>query len=296
MTPTVTHVTGTVAGDVEVRFTQDGIAVCRFRLTETPTQWDAAARKWRDLDPVPYICTAWRDLATNATESLVDGVNVLITGRITEIKDNSIYLSVDDLGISLRRRITYTETSLPSPIAARPITAPPAPQPATASLAGHRTAGRPTRLVGAEAGIQLVLVQSFPPHSRRRHSPSRRPPAPARHRFACRCRALPEGPAVMPAHALSKRAARAARAAHFASGQLAADLGEYTPAEVWDRHVRADGSGQLAQYKPHEELAQAELNCPLVIPSDEGWPTALNDLGPACPLGLWVRGRERLAG
>lgn len=133
MAPSVTHVSGTVAGDVEVRFTQDGISVCRFRLTETPTQWDTTARQWRDLDPIPYICTAWRDLAKNAAESLVDGVSVLVKGRITGVRDNALYLSVDDLGISLRRRIAYTETSLPSPIAARPYTALPAPQLAATS-------------------------------------------------------------------------------------------------------------------------------------------------------------------
>ncbi len=143
MAPSVTHVSGTIAGDVEVRFTGDGIAVCRFRLTETPTRWDAAAQKWRDADPIRYICTAWRDLATNAAESLVDGVNVLVKGRITEIKDSSIYLSVDDLGISLRRRIAYTETSLPSQIAARPVTPPPAPQPATAARPATGQPGSP---------------------------------------------------------------------------------------------------------------------------------------------------------
>ncbi|WP_427168782.1 single-stranded DNA-binding protein (plasmid) [Streptomyces sp. C1-1] len=143
MTPSVTHVTGTITGDVEVRFTQGGIAVCRFRLTETPTQWDAAAQKWRDLEPIPYICTAWRDLASNAAESLVDGVNVLVKGRVTGVKDNSIYLSVGDLGISLRKRIAYTETSLPSPIAARPVTAPPAPQPAPASRPAPGRPGSP---------------------------------------------------------------------------------------------------------------------------------------------------------
>ncbi|MFC7309010.1 DNA-processing protein DprA [Streptomyces monticola] len=98
----------------------------------------------------------------------------------------------------------------------------------------------------------------------------------------------------MTSHALSERAARAALTAHFAPSQLAAELAEYTPAEVWERRVRGDGSGRLSLYRPHEELAQAELTCPLVIPSDEEWPTALTDLGPACPLGLWVRGRERL--
>ncbi|MCQ8836118.1 DNA-protecting protein DprA [Streptomyces malaysiensis] len=64
---------------------------------------------------------------------------------------------------------------------------------------------------------------------------------------------------------------------------------------MWDRRVRGDASGRLASYRPREELAQAELTCPFVIPSDEEWPTALVDLGPACPLGLWVRGHERLA-
>ncbi|MCX5328064.1 DNA-processing protein DprA [Streptomyces sp. NBC_00140] len=36
------------------------------------------------------------------------------------------------------------------------------------------------------------------------------------------------------------------------------------------------------------------MTCSFVIPSDKDWPTALADLGPNCPLGLWVRGRERL--
>ncbi|MEU3855553.1 single-stranded DNA-binding protein [Streptomyces sp. NPDC029554] len=118
MAPSVIHVSGTVTGSVEVRFTDSGVAVCRFRLTQTTTQWDAAAQQWRDGTPIRYVCTAWRDLARNATESLVDGVRVLVTGRVTEIRDNAVYLSVDDLGISLRQRIAYTETSLPSPAAA----------------------------------------------------------------------------------------------------------------------------------------------------------------------------------
>ncbi|MDN3271552.1 single-stranded DNA-binding protein [Streptomyces sp. MA15] len=153
MAPPITHVSGTVTGDVEVRFTDSGVAVCRFRLTQTPTQWDAAAQQWRDGTPIRYVCTAWRDLARNATESLTDGVNILVMGRITEIRDNAVYLSVDDLGISLRQRIAYTETSLPSPAAAAPISptvfvasvasvaAPAAAQPAGVG-AGGRSAGQ----------------------------------------------------------------------------------------------------------------------------------------------------------
>ncbi|MFJ8364497.1 DNA-processing protein DprA [Streptomyces sp. NPDC093984] len=98
----------------------------------------------------------------------------------------------------------------------------------------------------------------------------------------------------MPESTLPERAARAALAAHFAPGQVAADLANYSPAEVWQRHVRRDNSGRLAQYKPREELDKATLTCRFVIPSDEVWPTALADLGPHCPLGLWVRGGDQL--
>ncbi|MBK3628935.1 hypothetical protein JHN59_29740 [Streptomyces sp. MBT49] len=58
------------------------------------------------------MCTAWDDIARNATESLVDGTAVLAHGRITEIKDTTICLSIHDLGLSLRHRIAYTEAGL----------------------------------------------------------------------------------------------------------------------------------------------------------------------------------------
>jgi single-strand DNA-binding protein len=144
MAPSITHVSGTVTSDIECRFTESGIVVCRFRLTETPSQWDAGTRQWRDGAPIPYVCTAWRDLARNAAESLADGVTVLVKGRITEIRDNCIYLSVDDIGLSLRQHIAYTEASLPSPAAA-PVTPPPQPAPQSAPRQPARGAGSPPR-------------------------------------------------------------------------------------------------------------------------------------------------------
>lgn len=124
MAPSVRHVSGHVTGEVEVRFTDSGVAVSRFRLTETPTHWDPTTQKWREGAQIRYICTAWRELARHTGESLTDGVDVLIKGRITDVRDNAIYLSVDDIGISLRQRIAYTESSLPSPSAARPMPVP----------------------------------------------------------------------------------------------------------------------------------------------------------------------------
>ncbi|USQ85897.1 hypothetical protein NFX46_20470 [Streptomyces phaeoluteigriseus] len=121
------------------------------------------------------MCTAWRDLARNATESLTDGVSVLVTGRVTEIRDNAVYLSVDDLGISLRQRIAYTETSLPSPAAAVPIS----PTSSVASVAAPATA----QPAGAGAGGPAAGQAGGPPDwwEQRRtagwHHPAARTPA-----------------------------------------------------------------------------------------------------------------------
>ncbi|MER6691108.1 single-stranded DNA-binding protein [Streptomyces minutiscleroticus] len=156
MAPSDTHVSGTVTGDAECRFTDSGIAVARFRLVHVPAQWDAATRQWRDGTPVRYVCTVWRDLARTATESLVDGVRVMVSGRVTEIRDNCIHLSVDEVGLSLRQRIAYTEASLPSPAAAAPMS-PAAPvasvaAPAPAEPAEERAARPATRRAGGPPG------------------------------------------------------------------------------------------------------------------------------------------------
>ncbi|MDN6372092.1 MAG: DNA-protecting protein DprA, partial [Brevibacterium aurantiacum] len=66
--------------------------------------------------------------------------------------------------------------------------------------------------------------------------------------------------------------------------------------------IEVPGSGQLPEAfdrwavrgedaQGHRDLeAVHRLGGRLVIPSDDEWPTALTDLGPAAPLGLWVRG------
>ncbi|MET9122181.1 single-stranded DNA-binding protein [Streptomyces sp. NPDC004528] len=147
MAQSATHIIGTVTGNVECRFTEGGLAITRFRLLHTPREWDAAAGEWRPGQPVHYVCTAWRTLARNAAESLADGVHVMATGRISEVKDSVIFLSLDDLGLSLRERIAYTETSLPSPAAAAPVSPPP-----TTQSAGQVSARSATRKPGSPPG------------------------------------------------------------------------------------------------------------------------------------------------
>lgn len=97
----------------------------------------------------------------------------------------------------------------------------------------------------------------------------------------------------MPSPVLPERRPRRARR-HFTPAELTAELAQFTAQEVWEQRVRHDNSGRLAQYKPTEELDNAQPSCQFVIPSDAVWPAALADLGPDCPLGLWARSGDRL--
>ncbi|MFD6092356.1 DNA-processing protein DprA [Oerskovia sp. NPDC060338] len=65
-----------------------------------------------------------------------------------------------------------------------------------------------------------------------------------------------------------------------------------------DRLVRAveRWRGRLPGLDPARELgAFGRMGGRLVVPEDPRWPTALDDLGAAAPLALWVRGRDDLA-
>lgn len=82
----------------------------------------------------------------------------------------------------------------------------------------------------------------------------------------------------------------AAEAAESLSSIVAAVAGGGQLGEAFDRWaVRgADAHG-------HRDLeAVHRLGGRLAIPSDDEWPTALSDLGPAAPLGLWIRGEAKL--
>ncbi|MDN5634584.1 MAG: DNA-processing protein DprA [Brevibacterium sp.] len=87
-----------------------------------------------------------------------------------------------------------------------------------------------------------------------------------------------------------------------AGASSAAEAGESLSSIV----TAVDGSGQFGEAldrwavrgedaQGHRDLeAVHRLGGRLVIPGDGEWPAALTDLGPAAPLGLWVRGEARL--
>ena len=82
----------------------------------------------------------------------------------------------------------------------------------------------------------------------------------------------------------------AAEAAESLSSFVAAVAGGGQLGEAFDRWAVR---GEDAQ--GHRDLeAVHRLGGRLVIPSDDEWPASLSDLGPAAPLGLWVRGEAKL--
>jgi single-strand DNA-binding protein len=77
-----THVTitGNLTADPELKFTPNGAAVANFRVAVTSRVRDGET--WKDGDTSFYRVTAWRDLATNLTDSLGKGDRVLVVGQL----------------------------------------------------------------------------------------------------------------------------------------------------------------------------------------------------------------------
>jgi single-strand DNA-binding protein len=105
--PVITIV-GNLGSDPEMRFTPNGVAVCKFSVAQTPRVKDGT--EWKDGEPSWFNCTAWRDLGEHCAESLTRGMQVVLLGRLTMrqytdregVKRVSADVEVDAIGPSLR--------------------------------------------------------------------------------------------------------------------------------------------------------------------------------------------------
>ncbi|MQA16124.1 MAG: single-stranded DNA-binding protein [Pseudonocardiaceae bacterium] len=116
---TTLTIVGNLTADPELRFTGTGTAVADFTVASTPRVFDREAGQWRDGDALFLRCTAWRQLAEHAAESLAKGTRVIVTGRLRQRtfetkageRRTVTELDVEDLGPSLRHataRVTKT--------------------------------------------------------------------------------------------------------------------------------------------------------------------------------------------
>jgi single-strand DNA-binding protein len=107
--PTIT-ITGNVAGDPDLRYSPNGVAVVGFTVASTPREKDKNSGKWVDKETLWVRVTAFRDDAVNAAESLVKGSRVVVTGRLSQEswetkegeKRTTMKLIADEIGASLK--------------------------------------------------------------------------------------------------------------------------------------------------------------------------------------------------
>ncbi len=107
---TVITVTGNLTDDPELRFLESGVALARFTVASTPRTFNKDTNQWVDGQAMFLTCTAWRQLAENAAESLTRGARVIVTGRLKQRhwetdegeKRSMFGLDVDEVGPSLR--------------------------------------------------------------------------------------------------------------------------------------------------------------------------------------------------
>jgi single-strand DNA-binding protein len=107
---TTLTITGNLTADPELRFTDSGIGVAAFTVAASRRVYDQATDSWKDGDTLFLRCSAWRDLADHAAESLSKGMRIIVTGRLKqrsyetpEGDKRTVYeLDVEDLGPSLK--------------------------------------------------------------------------------------------------------------------------------------------------------------------------------------------------
>ena len=78
-----TSITGNLAADPELRFTNTGIAVANLRVAVTQRIQDKDGT-WRDGETSFHRVNVWRDQAQNLTDSLGKGDRVMVTGRLRQ--------------------------------------------------------------------------------------------------------------------------------------------------------------------------------------------------------------------
>ncbi|MCU1425639.1 MAG: Single-stranded DNA-binding protein [Microbacteriaceae bacterium] len=78
-TITLTGVVGTIPRNL---VTSDNLAVTSFRLASGQRRFDRSQQKWVDGETNWYTVTAFRQLAVNASKSIVKGEHVVVTGRL----------------------------------------------------------------------------------------------------------------------------------------------------------------------------------------------------------------------
>ncbi len=114
----VLTVVGNLTADPDLKFTPAGAARASFTVASTPRSFDKSSGQWVDGEALFMRCTAWREAAENAAESLKRGQRVIVCGKLKSrsyekdgAKRTVVELEVEEIGPSLRYAVVVAEKS-----------------------------------------------------------------------------------------------------------------------------------------------------------------------------------------
>ncbi|MCA1218856.1 single-stranded DNA-binding protein [Streptomyces sp. 8L] len=106
---TTITMTGNVVADPELRFTPSGVAVCNFRMANTPRKFSRQTNEWEDGETLFLGVAVWRQQAEHVAESIQRGMRVIVVGHLTQrqyedregAKRSSYEIQAEDVAPSL---------------------------------------------------------------------------------------------------------------------------------------------------------------------------------------------------
>ena len=144
---TTLTVIGRLTADVELRYTQGGLAVANFTIATNARNFDKATNSWKEGETTFFRASIWREHAEHVAGSLTKGTHVIAQGRLktrnyetsSGEKRSSLELEIDEIGPALRwatASVLKAERGAGAPVAAAVNDEPWAPSAPVAAGAG----------------------------------------------------------------------------------------------------------------------------------------------------------------
>lgn len=103
------QMTGNLAADPELRISQGGQPVCKFRLLVTGRKYDKSTNQWADGDTTGWLCVTFGKQAENLAESAGKGTRVTVIGTVSQRSYDQdgetkwvTEVSAEDVSVSLK--------------------------------------------------------------------------------------------------------------------------------------------------------------------------------------------------
>lgn len=76
-------IVGNIVNTPELRFTPEGKPVAAFTVAENHRSYNSATNQWEDGKAEFYRVSAWGDMAHSIAESLTQGMEVIVVGKLS---------------------------------------------------------------------------------------------------------------------------------------------------------------------------------------------------------------------